>query len=242
MSYEVKLDVFEGPLDLLLHLIRRLEVDIYDIPMAELTQQYLDHIEAMRILELDELSEYLVLAATLIEIKSKTLLPTHDSEEVIDDWQEEDPRETLVERLLQYEKYKKAAKKLEEKAEERSEHYSKLPAPVEEREEAFDDTPLNVFDLIYAFQKMLDRKKLKEPMTATIERVEYSVEEKMTFVQDMLQSATSPVYFDDLFDSEHIEEIVVTFLAILELAKHQQITLLQEENFGPLLLEWREEQ
>ncbi len=240
MSYEVKLDVFEGPLDLLLHLIRRLEVDIYDIPMAELTQQYLEHIEAMRILELDELSEYLVLAATLIEIKSKTLLPTHDAEEVLDDWQEEDPRETLVERLLQYERYKKAAQKLEEKAEERGEHYSKLPAPVEEKEERLDDSPLNVFDLIYAFQKMLDRKKLKEPMTATLERVEYSVEEKLTFVQNVLQSATAPVYFDDLFEGEQIEEIVVTFLAILELAKNQQILLLQKENFGPLLLEWRE--
>ena len=103
MTYEVKLDVFEGPLDLLLHLIQRLEVDIYDIPMAELTQQYVEHIETMRILQLDELSEYLVIAATLIEIKSKMLLPVH--EETVEDWEmneEEDPREELVQRLLEY--------------------------------------------------------------------------------------------------------------------------------------------
>ena len=113
----MRLDAFEGPLDLLLHLINRLEIDIYDIPMSELTEQYMEHIHAMRVLRLDELSEYLVLAATLIEIKSKMLLPIHEGEDFGDDADfdmEEDPRDELVARLIEYRKYKVAALSLKE--------------------------------------------------------------------------------------------------------------------------------
>ena len=130
MSYQVKLEAFEGPLDLLLHLINRLEIDIYDIPMAELTQQYIEHLQAMRVLQLDELSEYLVLAATLLEIKSKMLLPVHEGE-VFDDEldydMEEDPRDELVARLIEYRKYKEAAISLKESADDRSDHFTKSP-------------------------------------------------------------------------------------------------------------------
>ena len=130
MSYKVRLDVFEGPLDLLLHLINRLEIDIYDIPMAELTEQYIEHLHAMRVLQLDELSEYLVLAATLIEIKSKLLLPVHEGEDFGEDADfelEEDPRYELVARLIEYRKYKEAADRLKESADERSGHFTKPP-------------------------------------------------------------------------------------------------------------------
>ena len=159
MSYEVKLSVYEGPLDLLLHLIKRLEIDIYDIPMKELTSQYVEHIETMSILQLDELGEYLVLAATLIEIKSKMLLPVHEElEEVAEE--EEDPRESLVERLLRYEQYKKAALQLEASYEEERQHFAKLPTVMEavEEEETF-----NVFDLVTAFQNMLKKQVKQEP-------------------------------------------------------------------------------
>ena len=174
MSYQVKLEAFEGPLDLLLHLINRLEIDIYDIPMAELTAQYIEHLQAMRVLQLDELSEYLVLAATLIEIKSKMLLPVHEGEEFDDDFDfdmEDDPRDELVARLIEYRKYKEAAISLKESADERSDHFTKSPEDLTEFGEVVaseSEENLNVFDLIGAFQKMLDRKRLKAPMTANI--------------------------------------------------------------------------
>ena len=129
LSYKVRLDAFEGPLDLLLHLINRFEIDIYDIPMAELTEQYIEHLHAMRVLRLDELSEYLVLAATLIEIKSKMLLPVHEGEDFGDEADfdmEEDPRDELVARLIEYRKYKEAAISLKESADERSDHFHKI--------------------------------------------------------------------------------------------------------------------
>ena len=115
MSYEVKTEAFEGPLDLLLHLINRLEIDIYDIKMAEITSQYMEHIHAMRVLELNEASEYLVMAATLLSIKSKMLLPIHQDEEMEDDFdiQLNDPRDELVSRLIEYKKYKEAANSLQ---------------------------------------------------------------------------------------------------------------------------------
>ena len=167
MSYKVKLEAFEGPLDLLLHLINRLEIDIYDIPMAELTQQYIEHLHAMRVLQLDELSEYLVLAATLIEIKSKMLLPVHEGEEFGEDEDfemEVDPREELVARLIEYRKYKEAAITLKESAEERSDYFTRSPGDLSQYGEVVtngNEGSLNVFDLIGAFQKMLDRQRLK---------------------------------------------------------------------------------
>src|SRR5690554_5051954 len=130
MIYKVKLEAFEGPLDLLLHLINRLEIDIYDIPMSELTQQYIEHLHTMRVLQLDELSEYLVLAATLIEIKSKMLLPIHEGEDFGNDVGfslEDDPRDELVARIIEYRKYKEASIVLHESAQERAEHFNKNP-------------------------------------------------------------------------------------------------------------------
>src|SRR5690625_5300811 len=129
-AYKVRLDVFEGPLDLLLHLINRLEIDIYDIPMAELTEQYIEHLHAMRVLQLDELSEYLVLAATLIEIKSKMLLPVHEDEALGEEDHfelEDDPRDELVARLIEYRKYKEAAESLKVSAEDRADFFTKAP-------------------------------------------------------------------------------------------------------------------
>ncbi len=240
MSYEVKLDVFEGPLDLLLHLIKRLEIDIYDIPMAQLTQQYLQHIEAMRTLQLDELSEYLVLAATLIEIKSKTLLPIHDVEGDDVQWEEEeDPREALVEQLLKYQRYKELAIQLQSEAQQRANYFTKLPAPVEEIDVREEVPQLNVFDLISAFQKMLDRKQLREPLVATIEPTTFTVEDKMKAVETALKKAGGTQSFEMLFEVGTIGEIVVTFLAILEMARHQMIAIEQQSNFSTLEIHWR---
>lgn len=237
MSYSVKLEVFEGPLDLLLHLINRLEIDIYDIPMAELTQQYIEHLHAMRVLQLDELSEYLVLAATLVEIKSKMLLPVNEDESFADEfgYEDEDPREELIARLIEYRKYKEAANALKESAADRDEHFTKQPedlseygTPVQETDET-----LNVFDLIGAFQKMLRRKKLKLPLTASITKTEQSVGEKMSDILSALQ-VKGECAFHELFESSDPPEIVLTFLSLLELMKLKEIHVRQRRNFEEL--------
>ncbi|MDW0115605.1 segregation/condensation protein A [Sporosarcina thermotolerans] len=237
MTYKVKLEAFEGPLDLLLHLINRLEIDIYDIPMAELTSQYIDHLHTMRVLQLDELSEYLVLAATLLEIKSKMLLPVHEGEEIdesSDFEMEEDPRDELVARLIEYKKYKEAAISLKESAEERSVHFTKLPGDLSQYGELTvpeTEDKLNVFDLIGAFQKMLERKKLRAPLTASIMRAEISVSEKMDHIMIILERQGGSCEFDSLFEVGDIEGLVVTFLSLLELMKRSDIVVLQDGNF-----------
>lgn len=246
MTYEVKLEAFEGPLDLLLHLINRLEIDIYDIPMAEITHQYLEHLYAMRVLQLDELSEYLVLAATLIEIKSKMLLPVHDGE-VLDEENfeyEEDPRDELIARLIEYKKYKEAATNLKSSAEERSDYFTKNPEDLSQFGQVVmkqSDDALNVFDLIGAFQKMLDRKRLKAPLTASITKTEVSVGEKMDQIMSQLTQSGGRCEFEELFTSGDMSDLVVTFLSLLELMKRQDIIVKQHQNFDTLLIVFGEE-
>ncbi|WP_203246427.1 segregation/condensation protein A [Sporosarcina beigongshangi] len=247
MSYKVKLEAFEGPLDLLLHLINRLEIDIYDIPMAELTAQYIEHLHAMRILQLDELSEYLVLAATLIEIKSKMLLPIHEGEEFdegMDFELEDDPRDELVARLIEYRKYKEAAVSLKESADERSDYFTKSPEDLTEFGEVIpssNDESLNVFDLIGAFQKMLDRNRLKAPMTASITKMEISIGEKMDAIMAILERGGGKCDFHSLFDRGNTPDLVVTFLSLLELMKRRDITVVQQGNFDELTVAFRRE-
>jgi segregation and condensation protein A len=247
MAYLVKLEAFEGPLDLLLHLINRLEIDIYDIPMAELTGQYIEHIQAMRVLQLDELSEYLVLAATLIEIKSKMLLPVHEGEEFDEDFsldEEDDPRYELVARLIEYRKYKEAAISLKGSAEERSEHFTKSPEDLTEFGEIVaveTEDSLNVFDLIGAFQKMLDRKRLKAPVTASISKTEVSLSEKMDEIMVMLERGNGKCDFYTLFEKGETTELVVTFLSLLELMKRGDVIVEQNGNFDDLTVAFRRE-
>lgn len=238
MSYSVKLDVFEGPLDLLLHLINRLEIDIYDIPMAELTQQYIEHLHAMRVLRLDELSEYLVLAATLLEIKSKMLLPVNEEETFIEEFgYEEDPREELIARLMEYRKFKEAAHTLRESAAERDAHFTKDPEDLSDYGEPIAvemEDQLNVFDLIGAFQKMLNRKKLKLPLTASITKSEQSVGDKMTIIMSKLELCGGECNFHALFETATVPELVLTFLSLLELMKLQEVQVKQSKNFEEL--------
>ncbi|AXH98830.1 segregation/condensation protein A [Sporosarcina sp. PTS2304] len=240
MSYSVKLEVFEGPLDLLLHLINRLEIDIYDIPMAELTQQYIEHLHAMRVLKLDELSEYLVLAATLLEIKSKMLLPIYEEEPFDEfDYEEEDPREELIARLIEYRKYKEAANTLRDSATERDEHFTKKPEDLSDYGEPLvqeTTEPLNVFDLIGAFQKMLHRKKLRLPLTASITKTEQSVGDKMSSIMSRLETSGGECKFHELFEAVTVPELVLTFLSLLELMKLQEVKVRQQHNFEELLI------
>lgn len=248
MSYEVKLDAFSGPLDLLLHLINRLEIDIYDIPMAELTAQYFDHIRAMQELELNEASEYLVMAATLLAIKSRMLLPIHEGE-AFDDTisiDEPDPRDELVARLIEYRKYKEAASDLQELEKERALVFTKPPSDLSafmpDEQLALFDMNVNVFDMLSAFQKLMRRKQLKKPLQTRITRQEISVKEHMFAIVDRLKSKGGKVMFSELFPYDDKATLVITFLSLLELMKRQVIFVEQENNFEDLRVHLQKEE
>jgi segregation and condensation protein A len=247
MQYNVKIEAFEGPLDLLLHLINRLEIDIYDIPVAKITEQYLMYIHAMKELQLDLASEYLVMAATLLAIKSKMLLPKHE-EEIEDDFeleQDDDPRNELVERLIEYKKFKEAAGDLKSLEQERGLMYTKPPSDLTEyaKDIRNDNADLDVslYDMLGAFQKLLRRKKLQRPMSTKITRQEISIEKRMDEIMDFLKSKATRQRFYDLFQESEREHIVVTFLAILELIKRKEIDVQQEGNFAEIFMTARKE-
>ncbi len=224
-GYRVKLDVFEGPLDLLLYLIRRNEVDIYDIPIAEITQQYLDMLDLMRTLNLDVAGEFLVMAATLTQIKSKMLLPVPPAGE--DEEAEEDPRKELVDRLLEYERFKEAARMMEGRhILEKDVFTRKLAEDGQEGEEL----ELSLFELVEALQQVLRRSSHELIHEITLERI--SIEEKITEVLDRLSTCGGKMDFEGLFEGEPTKElIIVTFLAMLELIKLRMIKVFQRQAF-----------
>lgn len=237
----IKIDVFEGPLDLLLHLIQHLEVDIYDIPIAEITSQYLSYIQTMKILELDVAGDYLVMAATLMAIKSDMLLPKPELTEVEEFYEEGiDPRDALVDQLLEYKQYKQAASVLKNKEEERSQYFTKDPSNLEEYQEDIELEPekVNVIDLVLAFQEMLSKKKLKEPVQTKIVSDDITMEDKMQTILTKIQSTKrqTPVLFSELFETINRNEVVVTFLALLELMKQKEIDIKQEKAFDEIVL------
>lgn len=247
MQYNVKIEAFEGPLDLLLHLINTLEIDIYDIPVAKITEQYLMYIHAMKEVELDVASEFLVMAATLLAIKSKMLLPRH--EEVLDDdfgyEQEEDPRNELVEKLIEYKMYKEAANDLKSLEMERGLMYTKPPSDLSEfaKEAKMEnaDIDISLYDMLGAFQKLLRRKKLQRPVSTKIARQEISIEKRMFEIIAFLKKNGKRKSFYDLFPGNDRGHIVVTFLAILELIKRKEIDVHQDNNFAEIYLTAKEE-
>ncbi|MBD7936011.1 MULTISPECIES: segregation/condensation protein A [Cytobacillus] len=242
--YNVKINAFEGPLDLLLHLINRLEIDIYDIPVAEITEQYLIYIHTMQELELDIASEYLVMAATLLAIKSQMLLPKHEEDnydEDIDMEMEEDPRDELVERLIEYRRFKEAAEDLKELEQERSLLYTKAPSDLSDmaKEMKMEKTQVDVslYDMLGALQKLLRRKKWKEPLATKVARQEIPIERRIDEVIRTLRKSNGRKNFNDLFTAHSREEVVVTFLAVLELMKRQAVLVTQDNNFAELYVE-----
>ncbi|MGB7062706.1 MAG: segregation/condensation protein A [Candidatus Zixiibacteriota bacterium] len=227
-SYSVKLDAFEGPLDLLLFLIKRDKVDIYDIPIAHITRQYLEYIELMEELNLDVAGEFIVMAATLMRIKVRMLLPrTQDEEE------EEDPREGLVLALLEYRKFKEAAQILKAKGEEQSRWFprtdvsflSDLP-----EDEVLVEASLH--DLIFAFKKILDTQP--KEIFHSIDYPKVGVEERIEYVLNCLAQKDG-VVFPELFSDTPIKLVmVVTFMAILELIRLQKIYIRQTRHFSEI--------
>lgn len=249
-QYNVKLDAFEGPLDLLLHLINQAEVDIYDIPVAHITGQYLEYIQAMKELQLDVASEYLVMAATLLAIKSKMLLPKQQEELFDEEFlgeDEDDPRQELMNRLIEYRKYKEAAQELQDREQDRSLIHTKPPSRLDEYLTQEDRSVVTVkgvslFDMIGAYQNMLKRKKLKAPRTTTVKNQEYSIDTRMGEIMEELSRYNGQATFYSLFTYLDRSHMVVTFLAILELMKNRSIYCKQEKNFDDILIFTKKEE
>ncbi|MBQ7140260.1 MAG: segregation/condensation protein A [Bacilli bacterium] len=234
MNYEVKINDFEGPLDLLLHLIKESNVDIYDISIEDVTKQYLDYIKKMEELNLSIASEYLIMAAELIEIKSKMLLPKRKMDEVEE---EIDDREDLINRLIEYQKYKEVTSKLKEFRNDRDMFYTKDPSSLNEfkTDNTTIDLQVDFNDLMDAFQKYLERKKLEKPLNTKITKKELSVHERSIKIKNILREKKQ-VNFTDLFDIMNVPYVVVTFLSILDLVKKNEIILTQSDNFSDISL------
>jgi segregation and condensation protein A len=231
MTYKVKLDVFEGPLDLLLYLIQKEEVDIYDIPIAKVTDQYLEYLELMQLLDLNIAGEFLVMAATLMHIKSKMLLPPDQTEEAEE---EGDPRAELVRRLLEYKKFKEAASELSHMESHQKHFFARVgsgikPEEIKSEDEFFE---ASLFDLITAFTKVL--KDIPKATFYQVIKDEFTVSEKIHDVLHMLVDKHT-LFFTDLFKTARTKfEIVTIFLALLELIKIKEVVVRQASPFGEI--------
>lgn len=235
MNYKVKIDAFEGPLDLLLHLVKESKVDIWDIKIVDITDQYLDYIKSMQDLNLDVASEYLVMASELIEMKSKMLLPREQNDEEIE---EEDPREVLIQRLVEYQKYKDMTKNFKEMESLRHEFYTKAPESLKEyvEENTVISNDVTLDDLMLAFEKFLERKQAEKPLSTTVTKKEITVEERRKSIHNILKEKKKANFFE-LFEVINKPYVVVTFLAILEMAKKKELVIYQENDFDNIIVE-----
>lgn len=241
MDYKIMINEFEGPMDLLLHLIKKSDINICDISIEEITKQYLDYINEMEKLDLDIASEYLIMAAELIEMKSSILLPKQEIEE---DEYEEDPREQLIRRLIEYKQYKEKLPEFKQLEMDRKQMYSKDPSDLSHFkivEENIDLGDIGIEDLMNAFNKFLERKKLDQPLNTKITKKEYSVGERSTEIRNILKQKKK-IEFEELFEEVNKDYIVVTFLSILTLAKKQELKITQDNNFSKIILSLRGEE
>jgi len=222
LDFTFRLEGFEGPLDLLLHLIQKNELDIFNIPIALVTEQYLEYLQLMKVLNLDVAGEYLLMASTLLHIKSKMLLPRSSEEEE----GEEDPRTELIRRLLEYQKYKQAALELEQRPLlDRDVFLRLMPAEPEEGSEE-ERIEVNLLELLEAFRKVLERVKPEGVHEVILESI--SVEDKMEEILMFLKRENRSVVFHRLFPEQASRRVViVTLLAILELVKMKRIRIFQ---------------
>ena len=228
---------FSGPLDLLLHLIRSQEIDIYDIPIAKITEQYLDHITHWQKLNLQVAGEYFVMASTLLRIKSQYLLPKNDFDTQLPEY-EEDPRSELVEQLVQYSVFQKISNYLKERnnevplvvAKERSVEIKKKIDPLPLGEITSDE-------LANTFAIIMKKYKLRQPAAAKIEVHETTIEEMDSLLKDRLKKETKLSFFDIIQDFHNLDGVISLFLAILELTRHHKIIVKQSRDFGDLILE-----
>lgn len=236
MEVQVKIDAFEGPLDLLLHFVKESKVDILEISIVDIANQYLDFIHQMESLNLNIASEYLVMASELIEIKSRKLLPRKEVEE--ENQEEEDPETALINRLIEYQKYKDMTKSFKEMEELRQEIFTKTPESLKE----YSDTDVVVSsdvtldDLVLAFQKFLKRKEEEKPLSTKVTKNEITIEQRRSEIKGILRKYKR-VDFVSLFEVCTREYVVVTFLTILEMAKQKEVLIKQDSNFENIIVE-----
>lgn len=236
METKFVINDFEGPLDLLLHLIKTSKMDIYDIKIEEITKQYVDFINEQKDMNLTVASSYLVMASELIEIKSKMLLPKNNEEE-----EEEDPREELVNRLIEYQKYKDMISSFKELEMDRKNIFTKEPVNFNEYSDRTitNDGSVTLDDLVNALSNFLKRKELEKPISTKITKKEISVQDRTTDIRNILNKKKKVSFFD-LFEIKTREYVVVTFLSILEMAKYGEIDIIQEDNFNNIIINKRE--
>ena len=230
--YSVKLEIFEGPMDLLLYLIRKEELNIYDIPIARITQSYLDYLEFMKALNLEIAGEFLVMAATLLKIKSKMLLPRHEE---LEGEEAEDPRHDLVQQILEYRKFKEAAGRLEEKETSQRLMFPRPRGAFEQPDPATVEPPkpeVGLFELLAAFRQVVDR--LDKVDIYNIVGEDITIEERIDFVLGEIKQRGKMSFFS-LFETEHRKlMMVVTFFALLELIRLGRVVVRQRGLFGEI--------
>ena len=233
-DYKVKLEVFEGPLDLLLYLIRKDEVDIYEISIERVTSQYLEYLETFRMLDLEIAGEFVVMAANLIYIKSRSLLPVH-YQPPEEEAEETDPRWDLIRQLIEYKKFKDAAFQLQRWELQQEGHFVRLPGKPE-----FEDpgtllkSEVGIFDLISAFQKVLKKIELKREDLREIFEESFTVADKIDYIMRALPGRNSVSFYDLFASAANRAEIAVTFLALLELIRLKRLKVVQVEAFGEI--------
>ena len=235
MNIEFKINEFEGPLDLLLHLIKESKMDIMNIEIESITKQYMDYLEEQEKMNLEIASEYLVLASELLEIKSKMLLPSYKDENEED---EEDPREELINRLLEYQAYKEITKVLQEKESLRREIYTKSPENIKNYIDEVKEINIDVSldDLVEAFKRYLQRKQDNKPLKTKVTVNEISVSSRRHDIKRLLKTKKKVSFFE-LFPVISKEYVVATFLAILEMAKSQELRITQNDTFDDIICE-----
>lgn len=234
-TYQVKLPVFEGPLDLLLHLIRKNEVDIHDIPIALITGQYVEYVELMKELNIEVAGEFLVMAATLIHIKSRMLLPR-----TIEAGETDDPRLEIALPLLEYVRFREAARRLDDRPWLERERFGRGDVsevePVHTEPGLFN---LGLFDLLDAFRRVMDNLSHRRTLAVEVDRI--SVQERLAQMMDVFRIRESMI-FEDLFESDRTRgAVVVTFLALLEAVRMGLVSVIQETAFGTIRLDVRAE-
>lgn len=239
MEYQVILEDFQGPLDLLLHLIKEKEMDLQTLELSVITDQYLQYIHMMESSQLEIMSEYLVMAAQLIEMKSKMLLPKEKVQ--IDDEYQEDPREALIKRLIEYKRYKDVLEEIQKKYEKRQEVIIK---PADNMEQYVMDTStmipqdLEVYDLMKAMQKMFQRKALLKPLDTHISKKDISIEQRSDEIRKFFKvRVNKKVKLEDLFERGDRYYFIVTFLSILVLAKDKEVEISQDGLFNEIYVE-----
>lgn len=240
MDYVININDFHGPLDLLLHLVRSTEMDIYEIDTSVIIEEYLEFIERMKDLNIDVASEFLVMASTLVHLKSKMLIGATEEQTEEESEFEINSEEELKSRILEYEKYKNMTEVFKDLEEKRNDFYTKEPVSLKEyTDKSFtNDGSITVDDLVRAFLAYQERINYQKPIHTKITRKELSVEDRIVSIKDKLQ-VNKKMNFFDLFEEVTKEYLVVTFLAVLQMNKNAEINLYQEKNFGNIMIEGR---